>query len=60
MYYLFLISGGYELEALMDVVISTENIANGGVAKQFIPIMQEVDSQFELFDMVAFDGAANV
>ncbi len=50
----------------MDVVDSTELMANGGVkdteylAKQFIPLMQKIDPQFELFDMVAFDHAANV
>mmetsp|Transcript_13595 Transcript_13595/g.28714 ORF Transcript_13595/g.28714 Transcript_13595/m.28714 type:complete len:234 (-) Transcript_13595:83-784(-) len=64
--YLFLISRGYEFHALMDVVDSTEHMANGGVkdaeylTKQFIPVMQKIDPQYELFDMVAFDGAANV
>ncbi len=50
----------------MDVVDSTEHMANGGVkdaeflAKQFIPVMHKIDPQCELFDMVIFDGAANV
>ncbi len=49
----------------MDVFDSMEHTANGGVkdvkylAKQFIPVMQKIDPQCELFDMVAYDNAIN-
>ncbi len=39
----------------MDVVDATDYMAHGGVkdteylAKQFIPVMQKIDPQFELF-----------
>ncbi len=63
---MFLFIGGHEFQALMDVVDSTNHMATGGVkdaeylAKQFIPVMQKIDPKCELFDVVVFDGAANV
>jgi len=62
----FLSTGGYEQQALMDVIDSTKDLAEGKVkdarylAKKFMPIMSKVDPEKELFDLVAFDGAANV
>lgn len=50
----------------MDVIDSTKDLAEGKVkdarylAKKFMPIMSKVDPEKELFDLVAFDGAANV
>ncbi len=41
-------------------------MAKGGMkdakylAKSFIPVMQMIDPQCELFNMVVFDGATNV
>ena len=50
----------------MDVIDSTKDLAEGKVkdarylAKKFMPIMSKVDPEKELFDLVAFDGTANV
>lgn len=50
----------------MDVIYSMEHMANVGVknaeylAKWFIPLMQQIDPQCELFDMFLFDVAADV
>ncbi len=63
---LFLISGDYEFQALMDVVNSTEHMSNEGVkdaeylTKQFIHVMQKIYPKYELFDMVVLDGAVNL
>ncbi len=63
---LFFIFGGYEFQALMDVVNSTEHMSNEGVkdaeylTKQFIHVMQKIYPKYELFDMVVLDGAVNL
>ena len=50
----------------MDVIDSSKHLAAGKVkdasylAKQIMPVMMKVDPQKDCFDLVAFDGAANV
>ncbi len=49
----------------MDVIYSTQHLPDGRMkdaqylAKSIIPIMSKVNFTKELFDLVAFDGAAN-
>mmetsp|Transcript_4529 Transcript_4529/g.9435 ORF Transcript_4529/g.9435 Transcript_4529/m.9435 type:complete len:217 (-) Transcript_4529:1547-2197(-) len=61
-----LFAGGYEHQALIDVIDSSDHMAAGGVkdaryiASKIMPLMENIDPKKELFDMVVFNGAANV
>jgi len=61
-----LFAGGYEHQALIDVIDSSNHMAIGGVkdaryiASKIMPLMEDIDPKKESFDMVVFDGAANV
>ncbi len=58
--------GGHEHQALIDTIDSSDHMATGAVkdaqylASKIIPLMEEIDAKKELFDMIVFDGAANV
>ena len=51
---------------VLDVVDCTDHVSKGNkkdaffICQQILPRMQQIDPEKQLFDLVAFDGAANV
>ncbi len=60
------ITGGLEHKDFFDVIDSTNHMACGGVkdawylGSKMMPLIKNVDTKKEFFDMVVFDGVANV
>ena len=54
------------LSCILDVVDCTDHVARENtkgvffIFKQMLPHMHQIDSEKNLFDLIAFDGAANV
>ena len=59
-------SGGRERSAVLDIVETTNHLADGGtknaeyIAELFVPHINKIDPKGMFVDSVFFDGASNV